>query len=138
MKSLSQRYNKRHGIGGPVLGIVVLVLIVVASAAGYYAASAGTSTTTSVSTSTVTTTSTTTVTGTGGPTTTTSTSTTSTSTTSTSSIEPPATINAGGSSLVFPLMSEWTFAYTQVQPNIQVNYQSIGSGTGSRSSQPAR
>ncbi len=27
-------------------------------------------------------------------------------------------------------MSEWTFAYTQVQPNIQVNYQSIGSGAG--------
>jgi len=31
---------------------------------------------------------------------------------------------------VFPIMSAWTFAYTQVQPNIQVNYASIGSGAG--------
>ena len=41
-----------------------------------------------------------------------------------------ATINGAGSTLVFPIMSSWTFAYNQVQPNIQVNYASVGSGAG--------
>jgi phosphate transport system substrate-binding protein len=40
------------------------------------------------------------------------------------------TLNGAGSTLVFPLMSEWTFAFSQVYPNAQVNYQSIGSGGG--------
>jgi phosphate ABC transporter phosphate-binding protein len=39
-------------------------------------------------------------------------------------------VNGGGGTLVFPLMSSWVFAYSQVQPNIQVNYASIGSGAG--------
>lgn len=41
-----------------------------------------------------------------------------------------ATVNGAGGTLVFPLMSSWQFAYTQVQPNIQVNYASVGSGAG--------
>lgn len=40
------------------------------------------------------------------------------------------TLNGAGSTLVFPLMSTWTFAFSQVYPNVQVNYQSIGSGGG--------
>jgi phosphate transport system substrate-binding protein len=41
-----------------------------------------------------------------------------------------ATLSGAGSTLVFPLMSIWTPVYTQVQPNITVNYDSVGSGTG--------
>lgn len=40
------------------------------------------------------------------------------------------TLVGAGSTLVFPLMSVWTFTYHQLHPNIQVNYQSIGSGGG--------
>jgi phosphate transport system substrate-binding protein len=40
------------------------------------------------------------------------------------------TITGAGSTLVFPIMSSWTFAYHQVQPGVQVNYNSIGSGAG--------
>jgi phosphate transport system substrate-binding protein len=40
------------------------------------------------------------------------------------------TITGAGSTLVFPLMSSWTFAYHQVESGVQVNYNSIGSGAG--------
>ena len=40
------------------------------------------------------------------------------------------TINGAGSSLVFPLMSSWTFAYDQEHAGVQVNYASIGSTSG--------
>lgn len=39
-------------------------------------------------------------------------------------------ITGAGSTLVFPIMSSWTFAYHQVQPGVQVNYNSIGSSGG--------
>ncbi len=40
------------------------------------------------------------------------------------------TLNVAGSTLVFPLMNSWTFAYHQVYPGVTVNYNSIGSGGG--------
>jgi phosphate transport system substrate-binding protein len=40
------------------------------------------------------------------------------------------TLNIAGSTLVFPLMNSWTFAYHQLYPGVTVNYNSIGSGGG--------
>jgi phosphate transport system permease protein/phosphate transport system substrate-binding protein len=41
-----------------------------------------------------------------------------------------ATINGAGSTFVFPLIDNWRVAYQKVNPNVQINYQSIGSGGG--------
>ena len=40
------------------------------------------------------------------------------------------TINGAGSSFVFPLMSAIGANYTSSNPNVQINYQSVGSGAG--------
>jgi len=40
------------------------------------------------------------------------------------------TINGAGSSFVFPLMSAIDANYTAGNPNVQINYQSVGSGAG--------
>jgi phosphate transport system substrate-binding protein len=40
------------------------------------------------------------------------------------------TINGAGSSFVFPLLSAIDANYTAANPNVQINYQSVGSGTG--------
>ena len=40
------------------------------------------------------------------------------------------TIQGAGGTLVFPLMSAWTFAYPQICSNVKVNYASVGSGAG--------
>ena len=40
------------------------------------------------------------------------------------------TIHGAGSSFVYPVMSRWTHDYNGSHPNIQINYQSIGSGGG--------
>ena len=40
------------------------------------------------------------------------------------------TINGAGSTFVFPLMDTWRIAYQRVHPNVNINYQSIGSGAG--------
>jgi phosphate transport system substrate-binding protein len=40
------------------------------------------------------------------------------------------TLNGAGGTLIYPLMSAWIFAYTQVEPNVKVNYASVGSGAG--------
>jgi phosphate ABC transporter phosphate-binding protein len=40
------------------------------------------------------------------------------------------TINGAGSSFVFPLLSAIDANYTAANPNVQVNYQSVGSGAG--------
>ncbi|HWY27924.1 MAG TPA: phosphate ABC transporter substrate-binding protein PstS [Candidatus Sulfotelmatobacter sp.] len=40
------------------------------------------------------------------------------------------TINGAGSSFVFPLMSAINANYTAANPNVQINYQSVGSGAG--------
>src|SRR5215831_15119532 len=40
------------------------------------------------------------------------------------------TINGAGSTFVFPLLNTWRVAYQEVHPNVNINYQSIGSGGG--------
>jgi phosphate transport system substrate-binding protein len=40
------------------------------------------------------------------------------------------TITGGGSTFVFPLMDTWRVQYNQIHSNVQLNYQSIGSGAG--------
>ena len=49
-----------------------------------------------------------------------------------SSIQQPETITitGAGSSFVNPIMTKWTEEYRQSHPNVQINYQSIGSGGG--------
>ncbi len=44
----------------------------------------------------------------------------------------PVTLNAAGSTFVYPMMSKWSSEYQKIDPNLQVNYQSIGSGGGIR------
>ena len=39
-------------------------------------------------------------------------------------------LNGAGSTFVYPVMSRWTSAYQQAHNNVQINYQSIGSGGG--------
>jgi phosphate transport system substrate-binding protein len=40
------------------------------------------------------------------------------------------TLNGAGASFPFPLLGTWRVAYQKIQPNININYQSIGSGGG--------
>ena len=40
------------------------------------------------------------------------------------------TIKGAGSTFVFPLLDTWPIAYQKVHPNLNINYQSIGSGEG--------
>jgi phosphate transport system substrate-binding protein len=40
------------------------------------------------------------------------------------------TITGGGSTFIFPLMDTWRVQYNNLHSNIQLNYQSIGSGAG--------
>ena len=42
------------------------------------------------------------------------------------------TINGAGSTFVYPIMSKWANEYQRVNPAMQINYQSIGSGGGIR------
>ncbi len=108
---------QRTAASATMVGLAVVLVLVVVGAGAYIALNSGggqttvTNTQTNTQTNTVTNTQTNTV-------------------TQTSSHIGPATINCGGGTLVYPLMSSWIFAYTQVQPNIQVNYASIGSGAG--------
>jgi phosphate transport system substrate-binding protein len=39
-------------------------------------------------------------------------------------------LTGAGSTFVYPLMSRWAADYHQLHPNVQINYQSIGSGGG--------
>ena len=41
-------------------------------------------------------------------------------------------LNGAGSTFVYPLMSRWSSEYQKLDPRVQVNYQSIGSGGGIR------
>ncbi len=41
-----------------------------------------------------------------------------------------ATVSGAGGTLVYPIMSVWQSEYSSVQPNIQVSYSAVGSGTG--------
>ena len=42
----------------------------------------------------------------------------------------PVTINGAGASFPFPLIDTWRVEYQTVDPNTNINYQSIGSGGG--------
>ena len=44
----------------------------------------------------------------------------------------PATITLTGAGATFPnpLISKWSFEYNKINPNIQINYQGVGSGAG--------
>jgi phosphate transport system substrate-binding protein len=39
-------------------------------------------------------------------------------------------LSCAGSTFIYPAMTRWTAAYQQAHPNVQINYQSIGSGGG--------
>ncbi|MEM2925296.1 MAG: phosphate ABC transporter substrate-binding protein PstS [Methanocellales archaeon] len=41
-------------------------------------------------------------------------------------------LNGAGASFPYPLYSKWSSEYTKIKPNVQINYQSIGSGAGIR------
>jgi phosphate ABC transporter phosphate-binding protein len=123
----------RTGASGTTIGLVVVLIVVVVAAGAYVALGAhgGVTTVTTVSTATSTATSVSTSIATSVSTSVSTSVATSTVTTATSSaLLPAATVNGGGGTLVYPLMSSWIFAYTQLQPNLQVNYASIGSGAG--------
>jgi len=103
---------KRNGVSTSVAAVAVVAVAIIVVGGAYLALGyRGASTTTITSTFT-------------------STSTSITTATSTSSLGAPVTVNGAGGTLVFPLMSAWTFAYQQVRPNVQVNYASVGSGAG--------
>jgi phosphate ABC transporter phosphate-binding protein len=53
----------------------------------------------------------------------------STASTSTSKLA-AATLNGAGGTLVYPLMSVWISVYEGIEPQIKVNYNPVGSGTG--------
>jgi phosphate transport system permease protein/phosphate transport system substrate-binding protein len=40
------------------------------------------------------------------------------------------TINGAGATFPFPLIDTWRVACQKIQPNVNINYQSIGSGGG--------
>lgn len=42
----------------------------------------------------------------------------------------PVSISAGGASFPYPLMTKWIAEYNKLNPNIQITYQSVGSGAG--------
>ncbi|MGC2575143.1 MAG: phosphate ABC transporter substrate-binding protein PstS [Candidatus Nitrosopolaris sp.] len=42
------------------------------------------------------------------------------------------TINGAGATFPFPVIDTWRVAYQKVHPNVNINYQSIGSGDGVR------
>lgn len=98
----------KTGVSSTTIGIVVVAIVVVVAAGAYLAFGMGSGTNT---------------------TTTTTTHTTTTTTTTQASSGPPVTINGGGSSLVTPVMSIWSFTYGQVG-NVNVNYQTEGSSAG--------
>ena len=50
----------------------------------------------------------------------------------TSLVGAQTTLNGAGSTFAYPIMSKWASEYHKINPNVQVNYQSIGSGGGIR------
>jgi len=105
----------RTGISTTTVAAIAVVAIIVVGAGAYLAASGSKGTTTVTSTS---------------ISTTTAVSTSVSTTTASTTTGAAGTLNGAGSTLVFPLMSAWTFAYQQYTGNVQVNYASVGSGAG--------
>jgi len=116
---------ERTGIGTAAIAAIAVVAIIVVGAGAYLVASSGNKTTTS--TSTVPSAQTNILTST---TTAVSISTAVSTTTASTTHGAAASLTGAGSTLVTPLMSSWTFAYQQYTGNVQVNYQSVGSGAG--------
>ncbi|MDV3244895.1 MAG: phosphate ABC transporter substrate-binding protein PstS [Nitrososphaerales archaeon] len=103
----------RTGVSTTTIALAVVLVVVIVAAGAYVALVPGGQPATVTSTVTSTSTATSTFT-----------------TSSTSSLGPAVTLTGAGGTLVFPLMSAWTFAYPQAKPNVQVNYASVGSGAG--------
>ncbi len=129
---------QRKGISSTAAALAAIVVVVVVGVGAYVAMNPGqtstvvstvTNTSTNVVTSVNTVTSTNTVTSMGTITSTNVVTSVNTVTASTS-LGPAVTLNGAGGTLVFPVMSAWTFAYNQVAPNVKVNYASVGSGAG--------
>ncbi len=115
-RSLSgKKFGKRSALATTVLVAVVVIVILIIIVGAYVAVSGGTKTVTSTFSTNVTSVVTT--------------GTTSTATVA-SSAGPSVTLNGAGSTLVFPLMSSWTYNYTILNPNVRINYASVGSGAG--------
>ena len=108
-KNLSKK--KKVAISRLVLVTVIAAIVVVSGVMGYYAFIFN------PPTATITTTSTTTA--------------TTTSTQSTTTL-PKISLNGAGASFPYPLYSTMIVQYNKIYPNIQINYQSIGSGGGIR------
>lgn len=127
--NITNTYKK--GTSSTTIGLVVVLVIVVVGAGAYVALTPGghsTSTTTQTSTSTSVSTQTSTSISTLLST---SVSTSvSVSTVTTNNNLPAASLNAGGGTLVYPLMQDWINTYSYIQPNIQISYSAVGSGTG--------
>lgn len=92
--------------------MIVIVVVIVAGFGAYYAISGSKATVATTSSSS---------TSAGGSTI--------TSSMGSESVSLSGTLNVAGSTLVFPLMSSWTFAFDQVY-GTTVNYASVGSGQG--------
>ena len=92
---------------GTTIGLVVVLVVVVIAAGAYIALNPGGTTTTTVVNTT-----------------------TATSTFTSNTLLPAATVNAGGGTLVYPLMQAWINTYSFIQPNIQISYSAVGSGKG--------
>ncbi len=43
---------------------------------------------------------------------------------------PTITLNGAGATFPYPLISKWSSEHNKINPNIQINYQSVGSGAG--------
>ncbi len=106
----------KNGVSTTVVAASVVVVVVIIAVGAYVALGSG-STQTVTQTNTLTNTQTNTV-------------TTTSVASASSACGPSVTIQGAGGTLVFPLMSAWTFAYNQVCPNVHVNYASVGSGAG--------
>ena len=48
------------------------------------------------------------------------------------------TLNGAGATFPFPLIDEWRVDYQTVKPDVNINYQSIGSGGGVKQFTPSR
>jgi phosphate transport system substrate-binding protein len=97
----------RKATSTTTIGLVVVLIVVIVGAGAYIALGAGGK----------------------GATTVTQTSTATSTVSATSTTGPAVTINGGGSSLVTPVMSIWSFTYGQLG-NVNVNYQTEGSSAG--------
>ncbi|MCL5319233.1 MAG: phosphate ABC transporter substrate-binding protein PstS [Thaumarchaeota archaeon] len=131
----SKKIRSRRAISSTILVLGIVTIIAVAGIAGYVALSSSTRqiTQTQFVTTTTTQTQTTTQVSTQVSTQTTtqvSISTTTTTQTSASSPAQAVMLNGAGATFPYPLLSTIGSQYNKLNPNVQINYQSIGSGGG--------